>query len=36
MTKMHRLLIAFSLTAVVVFSLNKNCCIQVLPIKDKL
>ena len=36
MTKMHRLLISFSRTAIVVFSINKARNIQTLMIKEKL
>lgn len=35
-TKMHRLLICYDRTAVVVFSINKNCAIQTLPLKEKM
>ena len=35
-TKMHRLLISYARTAIIVFSINKNRCIQTLMIKDKL
>ena len=36
MTKMHRMLISFSQTAVIVFSINKNRPIQTLMIRDKI
>ena len=35
-TKMHRLLICWGSTAVVVFSINKNRAIQTLPVREKM
>ena len=36
MLKMHRLLISYSRSAVVVYSINKNRSIQTVNVKDKL